>query len=198
MSSGPFPERVDAARLFARNGRVAGDLPLQRLSRLAADMADSEGQVAVALQFGLDAEDRKLLTGTIEATLHLTCQRCLQRLDWPVSSELAMLVFDTREQLDKLLRLQGSDDMEHDVLVLDELEGGKASADAEPELNVQALIEDELILSLPLVPLHEDTDCSQEWNSLRSRTEAEAAKAAPKPNPFAVLAQLKKDEGDKK
>ena len=201
MSSGPFPERVDTARLFARNGRIAADLPLQRLSRLAAYLADSEGQAAVVLQFGLDAEGRKLLTGTIESTLHLTCQRCLQRLNWPVDSELAMLVFDTREQLDKLLRLQGSDDMEHDVLVLDELDDGSgvaADGGNEQELNVQNLIEDELILSLPLVPLHEDANCSKEWNSLRERSAAQAAQAAPRPNPFAVLAQLKKGEGDKK
>jgi uncharacterized protein len=201
MSSGPFPERVDAARLFARNGRITADLPLQRLPRLTASLADSEGQASVALQFGLDVEGRKLLTGTVDAILHLSCQRCLQRMDWPVSSELAMLVFDTREQLDKVLRLQGSDDLAHDVLVLDELDDGSGVAADEQELNVQALIEDELILSLPLVPLHEDASCSQEWNSLRARSEAEEAQAAPKPNPFAVLAQLKGKsgkEGDKK
>lgn len=117
-----------------------------------------------------------------------------------------MLVFDTREQLDKLLRLQGISDMEHDVLVLDELVDqladrladqqadaeGKTATGSEQELNVQALIEDELILSLPLVPLHEDAACSQEWNSLKARTEVDEAQAPPKPSPFAVLAQLKK------
>ncbi|MES2604404.1 MAG: YceD family protein [Pseudomonadota bacterium] len=180
---------------------------MQRLSRLVPYLADPEGHAEVTLHFGLDAEDRRLLSGSVTAELHLTCQRCLRSLNWPVSSELAMLVFDTREQLDKLLRLQGISDMEHDVLVLDEVKGevvgdlagapkeggGAKSATAfEQELDIQALIEDELILSLPLVPLHEDASCSQEWNSLKARTEAEEVQAPPKPSPFAVLAQLKK------
>jgi uncharacterized protein len=193
MLPGPLPERVDVAKLFARNGRIAAHLPISQLARLAVYLADSAGEAQVSLQFALDAEGRRLLTGTVVAELHLACQRCLRSLVWPVSSELNLLVFSTRDELDKLLRLQGLDSMEHDVLVLDEIDAPEPAlmTSAEQELNVQTLIEDELILCLPMVPMHEDADCSLAWNSLRSQVEAADKQIQPQPSPFAMLAQLK-------
>lgn len=211
MSTGPFPDRVDTARLFARYGRIDAALPLQRLNRLQTFLADSEGQASVKLQFGLDAEGRKQLNGSISAELHLACQRCLRALPLQVESELSMLVFANRQEMDKQLP-EGSRD--RDLLVLDELQAerllasgeqqgtdsGKDAGNAEQELDVLALVEDELILSLPLAPLHEDDNCSEAWNQLRDSSEAlerEVVQNAPKP--FAVLAQLKAgtDKGSK-
>ena len=86
MLSGHFPERVDAAKLFARSGRIEAALPLTRLSRLVPYLAGTEGAVQVNLQFGLDAEGRKLLTGSIAADLELACQRCLKGMKQSVIS----------------------------------------------------------------------------------------------------------------
>ena len=73
----------------------------------------------MSLQFGLDAEGRKQLNGSISAELHLTCQRCLRSLPLLVESELAMLVFANRQELEKQLPTGGYD---KDLLVLDELQ----------------------------------------------------------------------------
>lgn len=206
MSTGPFPDRVDTARLFARYGRIDAALPLQRLVRLQSSLADADGEAIVALQFGLDAEGRKQLTGSIRAELHLACQRCLRSLPLQVASELDLLVFNDRQELERQLYDGGYD---RDVLVLDEARetgvdlplagkpGGKAvsrplTPEASQELDLLALVEDELLLSLPLAPVHENDDCSEAWNSLREQSEAlerEVVSAAP--SPFAVLAQLK-------
>ncbi len=214
MSTGPFPDRVDAARLFARYGRIDAALPLQRLARLQPSLADTAGEAAVSLQFGFDAEGRKQLTGSIRAELRLACQRCLRSLPFGVASELDLLVFNDRQELERQLQDSGYD---RDVLVLDEARetlteapaaakpAPKASAkpavramapEASQELDLLALVEDELLLSLPLAPMHENADCSEEWNSLRKQTETqerEVARAAP--SPFAVLAQLKPAAG---
>ena len=206
MSTGPFPDRVDTARLFARYGRIDAALPLQRLVRLQPSLADAAGEAAVTLQFGFDAEGRKQLTGSIRAELHLACQRCLRSLPFAVASELDLLVFNDRQELERQLQDGG---YERDVLVLDEAReapadagaAGKVSAkpavrapvpEANQELDLLALVEDELLLSLPLAPMHENADCSEAWNSLRKQSdtlEREVASAAP--SPFAVLAQLK-------
>lgn len=208
MSTGPFPDRIDTARLFARYGRIDAALPLQRLERLQTFLADAEGDVSVDLQFGLDAEGRKQINGTISAELHLACQRCLRSLPLQVDSELSMLVFANRQELEKQLP-EGSYD--RDLLVLDELREErleeqqadgkskglpkaalKARPDVEQELDVLALVEDELILSLPLVPLHADENCSEAWNALRESSEAQEREVTQQaPSPFAVLARLK-------
>jgi uncharacterized protein len=221
MSSGPFPDRVDASKLFARHGRIESSLSLSRLTRLADYLADSSGQAEVVLEFGHDAEGRKQITGSIEAEVQLACQRCLQAMPMQVSCELSLLVYATRAELEKQLSAQGRalESMDQDVLVLDELPDAtqdkaesKAESKAEkdtavksgrhPEklleqnLDVLSLVEDELILSMPLVPLHEDVNCSRAFNQRRLQDSEGASQDARDSsegagNPFAILAKLK-------
>ena len=191
MSSGPFPDRVDAGKLFARSGRIDAALPLSRLTRLVSYLAGNEGQVRVALQFGVDQEGRKRLTGTVDARLTLVCQRCLQPLGQSLALEFDMLVFNDREELSKQLGLVAIDSLDRDVLVLDELAPAK-DAHGE-ELDLVSLVEDELILGLPLVPSHQDVACSEALNRFRQHQEsAEDSHDGGKASPFAVLAQLKR------
>jgi uncharacterized protein len=71
----------------------------------------------------------------------------------------------------------------------------------EDGLNILDVIEDELILSLPLVPAHADVNCNLFLNAL---TQAEIdvqgkdknSALNDKPNPFAVLATLKDKKQD--
>jgi uncharacterized protein len=66
--------------------------------------------------------------------------------------------------------------------------------DPEQGLDVLAVIEDELLLSLPLVPMHEEADCSDALNAYQHKREAEESAAEPTQNPFAVLAALKRND----
>jgi uncharacterized protein len=206
MSPGPFPDRVDASKLFARNGRIAANLPISRLTRLTSSLANTEGQIDVVLQFGMDAEGNKLLTGSVTGVLQLVCQRCFDVMTYAVDAELSLRVFATRTELDKHLELFGQDVLDDDVLVLDELaeSDGKADdADKKPasgttqspssqELDVLALVEDELLLNLPLSARHEDAGCNKDLLHYQQQSEAvEKAVRDKVVNPFAALAQLK-------
>lgn len=171
MSSAPFPERVDVVKLFARNGSISAALPLARLKRLVASLADDSGQVAVELEFGHDEEGRQLLTGTLDSAVRVLCQRCLQEMDLDLHSDLHLLVLDSDEKVQELPETE-------DAVVMDE-----------SELDVAALIEDELILSLPLVPMHADPACNEVFNALKQ--DSSAANGGDRSNPFAVLAGLK-------
>lgn len=170
MSSAPFPERIDAVKLFARKGSITADLPLARLQRFTDQLSGKAGQVAVDLHFGEDEEGRRLLTGTLDTRVLVTCQRCLQDLQLDLHCQLSLLVFDTE---DELLELPESQD---------------AVTMPEDGLDVVALIEDELILSLPMVPVHEDLTCNQTLNALNQGRDPVVET---RPNPFAVLAGLK-------
>ena len=177
MSSAPFPERIDAVKMFARVGSITADLPLARLQRFSDQLSgDAHTRaVAVDLQFGTDEEGRRLLSGTLDAQVPVACQRCLQHMELALHCDLSLLVFDTEEELEQL---PGSG-------IGGGPEGREGVVMTEDGLDVVALIEDELLLSLPMIPMHDDPSCNGVLNELKESGE-EA-----RPNPFAVLAALK-------
>jgi uncharacterized protein len=187
MSNDPFPEHTDAAKLFANNGAVNAGLSFQRLPRLLANLADAGqgvgGEAQVQLSFGHDDEGRRRLRGSLHANVTQLCQRCLQPLQQVLHCDLDLLVLDSEAELNEL---PDADALYTDVIV-----------DEAGDLDVLALIEDELLLSLPLVPMHDDADCSPMLNELRqlaSVAEEGQSNAGKRPNPFAVLATLKQDK----
>jgi uncharacterized protein len=122
----------------------------------------------------------------VQARLWLTCQRCLQAVAHDISLNPVLRFVDGEEEAARLDEEAGD---EEDVLALPR------------SLKVSELMEDELILALPLVPLH--SVCPEPLPYLESsETQASthitadgSAATADKPNPFAVLAQLKKKKG---
>lgn len=178
MSSDPFPEHLDAVRLFARDGSIVAPLPLARLPRFTEHLLDSDGQVAVALHFGHDEEGRQLLTGTLRTEVRLKCQRCMEPMSLTLACELALLVLDSEAELQAL----PDEEKALDALVMDPEQG----------LDALAVIEDELLLSLPLVPMHPANDCSEAFNTYQ-RKQGETQERS---NPFAMLATLKKRDHD--
>jgi len=58
-----------------------------------------------------------------------------------------------------------------------------------PQFDLLTLLEDELLMALPLVPMHESCPVTPVFSARDPAVEAEQAK----PNPFAVLSQLKKN-----
>lgn len=174
MPSAPFPARPDSGKLFARNGVIDATLPLSRLPRFAGSLHDEQGEVAVHLAFGHDAEGRRQLRGTLTVTVCVLCQRCLQPMDLQLEAGMDLVVVD-------------------DEAVREALEAGNAEVDvlvdAEDDLDVLALIEDELLLSLPSVPMHADLGCNQALVRLRQHAAAEQQETA---HPFAALAALKR------
>ncbi len=190
MSLGPFPERIDTIKLFARNGILAAALPLAKLPRLTDSLHDDSGTVDVNLLFSTD-EDRKddkkrVLTGTLDTRVKVLCQRCLQEMELELHCTLNLIVCNSEEELQALPETE-------DGIVMEE-EG----------LNILEVIEDELILSLPLVPAHADINCNSFLNALtQAETGSQGKDKNPsrddKQNPFAVLATLKdKQEENKK
>ena len=184
MPSSPFPEHPDSGKLFARNGVIDAALPLSRLPRFLRCLQDAEGDVAVHLHFGHDDEGCRRVQGSLDVPVHLLCQRCLQPMELQLNATLDVLVVDDEAGRERLEALRP----EAEVLV-----------DAEDALDVLALIEDELLLSLPAVPVHEDEDCSTELTRLRQEAATGNEETA---HPFAGLAALLKrgqdDNGSQK
>lgn len=165
--SAPLPELVDAWRMVAQGRCFEGTLPLSRLPRLGEALADSAGECRFWLEFGRDEFDVGFLEIRIEAGLPLTCQRTLQRFVLPVSTHQRLgLVRDAREE--------AALPADYEPVLLD----------AEGQLRPLELIEDELILALPLVPIEPGAEALM----TEASPTPEEARAA---TPFAALAALK-------
>lgn len=173
------PEKLDLA-LFAReDGVLEGEWPAALLARLA-DAGAPEAPAAAwpAVRWRLQGEVRQPRGDRPQVWLHLgcqaqvalTCQRCLQ----PVTETLAVdrwIRFVATEAEAEALDV----DSEDDVLAMPR------------HLDARELIEDELLLVLPLVPRHER--CPE---PLVHVDEEPPEPAEERPNPFATLAALKR------
>ena len=166
---------VDAAR----RGRVFEvALDADGSERLAELTEGRPAEVSGELRFGSDELGRILIEGELDAALTLRCERCLE----PV---------DIRLQVPVALQLEGHGPVEP-------LEGYELlERDAGRDLIPRRLVEDEVLLSVPLAPRHEDiADCAPEVRELLSG-EADGAdpeeRSEAEPSPFAVLESLKKE-----
>ncbi|WP_429497388.1 DUF177 domain-containing protein [Robbsia andropogonis] len=78
------------------------------------------------------------LTLSIDGAVWLECQRCMQPFSWPVSVEAGYRVARDEYQADAL----AGDDADEDVIV------------GSPAFDLLDLIDEEIVLSLPMVPKH--------------------------------------------
>ena len=145
---------------------------------------DSQGEVKVSLYFGVDEVGRAFVRGNIAAELSLVCQRCLETLHWPVNIEICLAIVSSEREAGQL------DDSYEPLVVGERL------------TSLSGMVEDEILLALPVVALHPQGTCTT-LNDTQTKTGA-AAKVVletkdqnEKPNPFAVLAQLKSTKNQK-
>lgn len=128
---------------FARTGQaLRGSLSLPGLARLKDGLADAVGTVEFEVKGGHDARRRPILKVAIHGMLHLQCQRCLEALDHPL-------------QILNTLLLVGVGEAAAGELDDEDIEWIEASR----ELDVATLVEDEILLSLPYAPRHEEGAC---------------------------------------
>ena len=173
------PRKLDVRR-FARAGALLqGAWPQAQCTRLAASLlpplADEpappvQWQAHGALRLVKGGEAEIWLHLQADAVVRLECQRCLQPMTGPLRLN-RQLRFVTGD--DEAARLD--EDNEDDVLALSD------------RLDLMDLLEDELILALPLVPRHEI--CAQPLHGAPANEKAAADE--PRLHPFAALATLR-------
>lgn len=180
MTSAYDPTSLRVKAFAQSEALLEGAAPMQQFERLAADAV---GEAAAPVRWSARGFTEKVTGGAAEvwlslhadAQIPLTCQRCLK----PVLVDL-QVDRDFRFVPDEATALAEDDASEEDLLVLS------------TEFDLLALVEDELLMDLPLVPMHEA--CESEHVPTSGETEEVAL--AQKPNPFAVLAALKTKKGD--
>jgi len=153
---------------FARTGQtLRGSLPLPGLTRLRDSLVDTLGAVEFEVKGGHDARGRPLLILAIHGMLNLQCQRCLGAIEHPLQVLNTLLLVTAGESA------AGNLDEEDAEWV-----------EASGNFDVATLVEDEIILSLPYAPRHDEGACRQ-----AGTTAADGAAASA----FARLAALKQN-----
>ncbi len=169
-------ELIEPLSLAEKGRALTGRLPLSCMDRLCQSLQNGKGGVDVSLNFDKDEVGQPRVMGRLTATLQLQCQRCMQTMGLPVSVDIHLGIVRTQKQAESL------PDNYDPLLVSDE------------PMTAADIVEDELILALPLVALHEIKDCPA-VNAQAGRDEQDEV-AARRENPFAVLAELKKERND--
>ncbi|KQN99276.1 MULTISPECIES: YceD family protein [Stenotrophomonas] len=167
--SANVPELLDAWRMVAARRRFEGRVPLSALARLQGLVADAEGECSYALEFGRDEVLRVAYVElTIDAALPLVCQRSMQRFLLPVNmvQRLGLVRDEDEEQ---------ALPPDYEALLVPE----------DGSLRPLDLVEDELVMAVPVVPVAPGSEAVERDFSATSE---ELGKA----NPFAALAALKK------
>ncbi len=175
---GTDPRAVDVRVLCRNAGTIEGDWPLAAMTRLATSL---HGVPDTAATWAAHGAARPVAGGEPEHWLHLQaqavvplqCQRCLQTYAHTLQVDRRYLFVAHEKQAEQL-----DEELEDDVLVMP------------ARLNMAELLEDELILALPLVPRHENS-CPQPLPLPPDDLE-ETAPA----NPFAALAALRGRKGE--
>ena len=171
--------RLDVAAFAEAGARLSGQGPLGQFARLAAEAVATTETEAGTVAWQAAGEQRQDAAGRAEPWLHLraqgalplVCQRCLT----PVCTQLEVdrwFRFAPDEETAATL----DEESDEDVLVLSR------------EFDLPGLVEDELLMALPITPRHEV--CPQDVPLSVADPDFEAAEKE-RPNPFAALAKLK-------
>ena len=156
---------------------ISGEELLQNYERLAQELQAPAPDLT--LKWQATGESRTAVDGSVRPAIHLqvqanvplTCQRCMEAVHTPIDVDRHFIFVP-----DEATAAAMDDDSEDDVLEM--------SAD----FNLLGLIEDEVLMALPLVPRHDSCPAGVVQSA---QTDDFKDVGEEKPNPFAALAALK-------
>lgn len=146
MSSQLLPSHVSLRKSVNSRARYVVKIPLAMLSRVSnaavsvgeiqPELADSINAFSVVLAFNVGENGKPVVQVSVKGCVLLECQRCLQPVQQEVSiSSLLTVVKHDEEAKNRLSEVEP-------LIVNDD------------SLDIHALLEDEILLSLPIVPMH--------------------------------------------
>lgn len=144
---------------------IHGRISVSTLPRLDGVLSAKKGEVAYRLLGRINARGEPELELQVQGELSLACQRCLGPLPYALDAVTRFVLVSDEAQLPA----PEEEDDSAEYLV------------ADPHLDVAMLVEDEVLLNLPLAPVHAEEHCGGAQDALREQKES----------PFKVLQGLK-------
>jgi len=166
-----LPTQIDPRKLALQNTHLEGVINASELSRFTSAVLDIYSPISASIVFELDESRQPIVKGSVEVSVKVTCQRCLDPMPLDLMAQFALQVIWTEDQLANVAPSY------EPWVVVDKI------ADLIP------VVEDELLLALPIVNYHDTGSCT--GDALHQNV-AEKGEEVFTENPFSVLQQLKK------
>lgn len=170
MKNLKLPITIDPYRSAMRRLVCEGYFETSGMNRLLAATISCSEQINVSVKFSVDELGLKVIHGQGLLMVTLACQRCNEAFEHELAIDFTFSPVKNAEAADDLPSY-------YDAIEFDE----------NGEINLYELVEEELLLEIPLIPKHSLDDCSASADT----TWGELPKEQDKPNPFDVLKQLK-------
>lgn len=164
---GKLQRQYRVSQELGRNGYFSGSLKLSLLPRLSSLVIANDAEIRVTFEFISSSIQPATIRGHIDTDLSVVCQRCLKPMIHGVDQDFALLIDASEEDVESF---------QMDTVYTDE-----------GYLDVFEVVEDELILTLPMIMMHEDISCNEYWVP----ETIDEDQAPEDKNPFAVLSALK-------
>lgn len=136
-----IPEQVNPFRFAEQRAKLQGVVRIEDLSRLCASLSKPEGAIEVEIDFGVDEQGIVFLQGHLDARVVLQCQRCMEYFNYEIIDTFVYGVASKAEEAASFPEKYES------IVANDSL------------IDIRDVIEDELILSMPAVPMHQPHEC---------------------------------------
>lgn len=177
MSKGNLPLKVEPFRYAEQGVSLHGTLSIADMHRLSSSIASNEGDAEIKMTFGVDDQDISFLRGHVKAQLSLQCQRCMETFSFHVENDFNYALMSDEEDSSNLPEQYDPVVVHHGILMLGEM------------------VEDEIILSLPIVPMHDPKSCKAKLPF--AIVESQQTSNTDQESPFKVI-ELLKSKRDKR
>lgn len=148
MAKVMLPKQIDPFQLASNETTLKGDLLLSEMVRLDEFLCEKGGVAQIHLQFGRDSQKYAYIKGAIKTKFKLLCQRCGE----PMTLDFDIQVNDSPVRNDA--EAERLPNRYEPLLVTDET------------MSLNTLIEEEILLSMPIVPKHPLEECQVKASDL--------------------------------
>jgi uncharacterized protein len=159
---------IDSLEFAQKSHALCGTIAPRDLKRLDDILFSGDGEIGYTLTGGSSAQGKPEIRLHLQGLLHLACQRCMGDIPHTLNVEAKFVVVPSEDMM------PAPEDEEDDIDYML----------SDSRLDVQSLIEDEILLGLPMAPLHEPHECGVQVASDKEQKES----------PFKVLQGLKFDK----
>lgn len=170
MQNLKLPITIDPYKSAQRRLECEGIIEVLGMNRLLAACKPCSEHVHVKVNFDVDELGLVFISGKGSVSSTLICQRCTDDFELELAIDFLFSPVKNAEAAEELPSY-------YDAIELDE----------NGEVNLRELVEDELLLAIPLIPRHKLKDCQSPADSVWG----ELPEEHDKPNPFDVLKKLK-------
>lgn len=172
MLNDSLPKYFDPRKYAHHESAIEGYLPLNQLKELCAVLASDEGDAFIHLDFRVDEDRRYIATGSLKTVVQVACQRCMEMVSQELTVDLSLAFVYDEEHAKNI-------PSDYDPVVM-----------TDGEIILADMVEQEIILALPIVAYHEESGCNPTAVKYASSTD-DAPDDEQKPNPFSILANFK-------